>query len=119
MLWGHEPGYRHVKSLSVSEWAEPGSESSRHGPDRSRDDSNLKRSYANVCNVSTKREEVVMVFGSNNAWERGQNEVRVQLTARSILVFLPRNGSPPLLTNVLADYEKRFGPWNDPAGFGA
>ena len=29
------------------------------------DDSNLKSSYANVCNVSSTREEVVLVFGIN------------------------------------------------------
>src|SRR5205814_6852468 len=49
------------------------------------DDSNLKSSYANVCNVSSTREEVVLVFGINQAWERGQNEVQVQLTDRIIL----------------------------------
>ena len=105
------------KSLSLR-MGEPGGESSRHGPDHSRDDSKLKSSYANVCNVSTTREEVVMVFGSNNAWERGQNEVRAQLTDRSILSLFAAKRLASLLTNVLADYEKRFGPLNDPAGSG-
>ena len=31
------------------------------------DDSTLKSSYANVCNVSSTREEVVLVFGINHA----------------------------------------------------
>jgi hypothetical protein len=29
------------------------------------DDSNMKSSYANVCNVTSTREEVVMLFGIN------------------------------------------------------
>lgn len=87
------------------------------GPTIRWDDSNLKSSYANVCNVST-REEVVMVFGINNAWERGQNEVHVQLTDRLILSPFAAKRLASLLTNVLADYEKRFGPLNDPAGSG-
>jgi hypothetical protein len=31
------------------------------------DDSQLKSSYANVCNVSSTREEVVLVFGINQS----------------------------------------------------
>jgi len=31
------------------------------------DDSNLKSSYANVCNVASTREEVVLMFGTNQA----------------------------------------------------
>ena len=30
------------------------------------DVSNLQSSYANVCNVSTTREEIVLAFGVNN-----------------------------------------------------
>jgi len=32
----------------------------------------MKNSYANVCNVTSTREEVVMLFGVNRAWNRGQ-----------------------------------------------
>lgn len=88
------------------------------GPTIRWDDTNLKSSYANVCNVSTTREEVVMVFGINNAWERGQNEVHVQLTDRLILSPFAAKRLAALLTNVIADYEKRFGTLNDPAGPG-
>ena len=44
------------------------------------DVSNLQSSYANVCNVSSTREEVVLAFGVNNVWERGQANIQVQLT---------------------------------------
>ena len=73
------------------------------------DDTNLKSSYANVCNVSTTREEVVLVFGINHAWERGQNEVRVQLTDRLILSPFAAKRLAGLLTNVIKEYENRFG----------
>ncbi|PYN91324.1 MAG: DUF3467 domain-containing protein [Candidatus Rokuibacteriota bacterium] len=73
------------------------------------DDSNLKSSYANVCNVSSTREEVVLVFGINQAWERGQNEVQVQLTDRIILSPFAAKRLAQLLNNVVREYESRFG----------
>jgi len=73
------------------------------------DDSNLKSSYANVCNVSSTREEVVLVFGINQAWERGQNEVKVQLTDRIILSPFAAKRLAMLLDNVVREYESRFG----------
>jgi hypothetical protein len=76
------------------------------------DDSTLKSSYANVCNVSSTREEVVMVFGINQAWERGQTEVRVQLTDRIILSPFAAKRLAGLLSNVIREYEVRFGALN-------
>lgn len=76
------------------------------------DDSNLKSSYANVCNVSSTREEVVLVFGINQAWERGQSEVQVQLTDRLILSPFAAKRLAALLTNVVREYESRFGVLN-------
>jgi len=73
------------------------------------DDSNLKSSYANVCNVSSTREEVVLVFGINQAWERGQAEVQVQLTDRIILSPFAAKRLADLLTNIVREYETRFG----------
>jgi hypothetical protein len=76
------------------------------------DDSNLKSSYANVCNVSSTREEVVLVFGINQAWERGQAEMQVQLTDRIILSPFAAKRLASLLTNVVREYESRFGALN-------
>src|SRR3989337_3886793 len=73
------------------------------------DDSNLKSSYANVCNVSSTREEVVLVFGINQAWERGRSEVQVQLTDRIILSPFAAKRLANLLANVVREYESRFG----------
>ena len=49
------------------------------------DTSNLKSGYANFCNVTSTREEVVLNFGVNKAWERGAQEVEIELTDRLIL----------------------------------
>ena len=76
------------------------------------DDSHLKSSYANVCNVSSPREEVVLMFGINQSWERGQSEVAVQLTDRLILSPFAAKRLAALLTNVMREYETRFGPLN-------
>jgi len=73
------------------------------------DDSNMRSSYANVCNVASTREEVVLLFGINQAWHAGQKEVTVQLTDRLILSPFAAKRLSVLLTNVLREYESRFG----------
>ncbi len=80
------------------------------------DTSNLKSSYANVCNVSSTREEVVLVFGINQAWERGQSDVEVQLSDRIILSPFAAKRLASLLANVMREYELRFGQLNVDAG---
>jgi len=76
------------------------------------DDSNMKSAYANVCNVSSTREEVVMLFGVNQAWNRGQKEVTIQLTDRIIISPYAAKRLVMLLDGVVREYEKRFGALN-------
>jgi hypothetical protein len=76
------------------------------------DDSAMKSSYANVCNVTSTREEVVMLFGINQAWNRGQQEVTIQLTDRIIVSPYAAKRLAMLLDGVVKEYEKRFGPLN-------
>jgi hypothetical protein len=76
------------------------------------DDSNMKSSYANVCNVTSTREEVVMLFGVNQAWNRGQKEVTIQLTDRIIISPYSAKRLATLLDSVVKEYEKRFGTLN-------
>src|SRR5688500_17957264 len=76
------------------------------------DDSAMKSSYANVCNVSSTREEVVMLFGINQAWNRGQQEVTIQLTDRIIISPYAAKRLALLLDGVAKEYEKRFGALN-------
>jgi len=73
------------------------------------DDSQMKSAYANVCNVSSTREEVVMMFGVNQAWQRGQAEVVIQLTDRIILSPFAAKRLSLLLHGVMREYETRFG----------
>ena len=66
----------------------------------------MKSAYANVCNVSSTREEVVMLFGVNQAWNRGQKEVTIQLTDRIIISPYAAKRLSMLLGSVVKEYEK-------------
>jgi hypothetical protein len=76
------------------------------------DDSQMKSAYANVCNVTSTREEVVMLFGMNQAWNRGQKEVTIQLTDRIVISPYAAKRLAMLLDSVVKEYEKRFGALN-------
>ena len=73
------------------------------------DDSNMRSVYSNVANVAGGREEIVLLFGMNQAWHAGQKEVNVQLSDRIVLSPFAAKRLSILLNNVLADYEKKFG----------
>jgi hypothetical protein len=73
------------------------------------DDSKMTSTYANVCNVSSTREEVTMLFGTNQSWHTGQSELTVQLTNRIILNPFAAKRLAILLGNILREYEARFG----------
>ena len=73
------------------------------------DDSGIKNSYANACNVSSTREEIVLNFGLNQAWERPQTDVQVQFTNRIILSPYTAKRLALLLGAVMQQYESRFG----------
>jgi len=83
------------------------------------DDSNMKSSYANVCNVTSTREEVVMLFGMNQAWNRGQKEVTIHLTDRIVVSPYAAKRLSMLLGGVVKEYESRFGTLNIEAPGGA
>ncbi|MGH8731735.1 MAG: DUF3467 domain-containing protein [Burkholderiales bacterium] len=61
---------------------------------------------------SRMREEVVMLFGINQAWNRGQKEVTIQLTDRIIISPYAAKRLATLLESVVKEYEKRFGTLN-------
>ena len=73
------------------------------------DDTNMRSVYSNVSNVAGGREEIVLLFGMNQAWHAGQKEVKVQLTDRIVLSPFAAKRLSNLLNNVLQDYEKRNG----------
>ena len=73
------------------------------------DDSQMKSSYANVCNVTSTREEVTMLFGTNQTWNNARTELTVQLTDRVIINPYAAKRLSMLLAGVVQEYEKRFG----------
>jgi len=76
------------------------------------DDSGMKTSYANVCNVASTREEVTLLFGTNQTWHNDPKEVSVHLSDRIILSPFAAKRLVLLLGNVVGEYEKRFGQLN-------
>lgn len=80
------------------------------------DDSNMSSSYANVCNVSSTREEVTLLFGTNQSWNPAQSEVVVNLSDRVTLNPFAAKRLSLLLNGVVAEYEKRFGELNIEVG---
>ncbi len=79
------------------------------GPKIRWDDSQMHSSYANVCNAASTREEVVLLFGINQAWQAGQAEIPIQLSNRIIVSPHVAKRLATLLENVLKEYETRFG----------
>ena len=69
----------------------------------------MRSSYANVFNVAGAREEFVLFFGMNQAWDAGQKELKVQLTDRIVMSPFAAKRFSTLLNNVIKDYEKRYG----------
>jgi hypothetical protein len=85
-------------------------DSTKTGPkDVKWDDSNLRSSYANVCNAASTREEVTLLFGTNQTWHTGQSTVTVELNDRIILNPSAAKRLSILLGNVIEEYEKRYG----------
>src|SRR3954468_24572538 len=71
------------------------------------DDSRMRTSYANVCNVLGTREEVMLLFGANQAWQGGQKEVTVLLSERIVLNPYAAKRLLQLLGQGLKEYEAR------------
>ncbi len=74
------------------------------------DTANMRSNYANVCNANCTREEVVLLFGLNQAWSGAEEEVTVQIAERVILSPFAAKRLALLLNNVVEQYESRFGP---------
>ena len=87
----------------------PGAEQQAAQPQVKWDDSHMKSSYANVVNVMSTREEIVLFFGMNQSWQAGQKEVTVQLTDRIILSPFAAKRLSVLLNNLVREHEARFG----------
>jgi hypothetical protein len=89
--------------------ASGGAPAAQPGPDIKWDQSQMRSAYANVCNVVTTREEFILMFGTNQAFDAAQNEVTVKLSSR--LVFNPQAAKriAKALGGVMREYEARYG----------
>lgn len=88
----------------------PGASTGDNGLNVRWDDSAMRSMYSNVCNVTGTREEIVLLFGVNQAWQSGMKEVTVQLQDRIILSPYAAKRLNVLLNRVLAVYESQYGP---------
>ena len=70
---------------------------------------NMRNTYANVCNVTSSREEVTLLFGTNQNWHAGQKDLVVDLSDRMTLNPYAAKRLSILLSNTIAEYEKLFG----------
>jgi hypothetical protein len=73
------------------------------------DNSNMRSAYANVCNVAGTREEIVFLFGMNQAFDVSQNEMSIQLSDRIVMSPFVAKRLAGLLNNVIKDYEAKYG----------
>ena len=73
------------------------------------DGANMRTTYSNVCNVSSTREEVSLMFGTNKNWHPAQKELTIELSDRLILNPYAAKRLAQLLMNTMNEYEKRFG----------
>lgn len=74
------------------------------------DGSKMRTTYANVCNVTSSREELTMLFGTNQNWHASQKELTVELSDRIILSPYTAKRLALLLNRTMQEYEQRFGP---------
>lgn len=73
------------------------------------DQTKMKTTYANVCNVSSTREEVSVMFGTNQTMNMGQGEIAIELTDRIILNPYAAKRLAHILGGVMQQYESTFG----------
>lgn len=70
---------------------------------------NLKSTYCNTCSANTTREEVVLNFGINQNWDRGQDPSEISLEHRIILSPFAAKRLSQLLHKLVEEYEARHG----------
>jgi hypothetical protein len=69
----------------------------------------LKSSYANFCNATSTREEVVLNFGVNSNWERSPGDLAIDLEHRIVLSPFAAKRLNQLLSRLMGEYESRYG----------
>jgi hypothetical protein len=70
---------------------------------------NLKSSYANFCNATSTREEVVLNFGVSHNWERTPQDMEIELGHRIVLSPFAAKRLSGILGKLIGEYESRYG----------
>lgn len=74
------------------------------------DDSAMSSSYANVVNVLATREEMTLLFGTNQTWNAsGGSDLVVKLSDRIVLTPFAAKRLCTLLERRVKEYEDLFG----------
>jgi hypothetical protein len=73
------------------------------------DNSNMHSAYANVANAAGTREEIVLIFGMNQAWNAEEKEMTIQVSNRIVMSPYVAKRLAGLLNNVIKDYETKYG----------
>ena len=73
------------------------------------DDTKMTTSYANVCNVSTTREEFNFVFGTHRNWHQAKTDLVIDLSQRIIVSPQSAKRLLKLLEASVEKYEKTYG----------
>ena len=88
----------------------PGPKTSMVGQTKIRwDDTKMRTAYANVCNVATTREEIMVLFGTSQAWMNAGEEVAVSLSDRILLNPHAAKRLMGMLVKTIEEYERNFG----------
>jgi hypothetical protein len=71
----------------------------------------MTTTHANVCNVLGTREEISVLFGTNQTWyvDGAQKEINVQLSHRIVLNPYTARRLQTMLEMAMREYETRYG----------
>ena len=73
------------------------------------DDRQMTSHYANVANVGMSKDEVTLLFGTNQTWGAVGDEIVIQLSSRIIMTPSVAKNFVQTLQRVLDEYEKKIG----------
>ena len=91
----------------------PAASEARTLPKVTWDDTKMVTTFANAVNVLATREELTLLFGSNQTWNAAElRELTIQLTNRIVLNPHAAKRLLILLSARIRDYEQRFGTIN-------
>lgn len=71
------------------------------------DDRSMRSEYANIANVATTSDEIMLLFGTSQAWNNAQKDVLVNLSNRIIMTPATAKRFMAVLSRTLEEFEKK------------